>query len=337
MISINQKVEVILPIFLSIPFDKEFDEIINQVIDELVSTTFLFPLDAEQLETNEVKVKFKMLNENDRRTSLLHTSSVRKRIFISAYTDLQIIDKPIEEIDEWNVPSIHLWSKVSVDYFIKRIYDFIISINIARVGYVQVDQGLIFIEDQLYDRTEMMISDFYEVLLFTKNTKWPVLENLEINTVWNWVTKKNGFLDGVGGTPVERALSALTYLFGSSGQSNQGMDLFFTMIALEALYCSSNNGIKEQLLEKSQVFLGAQSEYKKLFKSMYDYRSKFIHGGLNFPGKYHHFDASDDFEKFEKESTDVIFMAKSVLIATLQQLSKQNMDELKFKYTLVKN
>ncbi|GLI04308.1 hypothetical protein YDYSG_03380 [Paenibacillus tyrfis] len=141
----------------------------------------------------------------------------------------------------------------------------------------------------------------------------------------------------MGGTPVERALSALTYLFGTSGESTQGIDLFFTMIALEALYCSSNNGIKEQLLEKSQVFLGVQNEYKKLFKSMYDYRSKFIHGGLNFPGKYHHFDASDDFEKFTKETNDVILMAQSVLIATLQQLSKLNMHELNFKYSLEKN
>ncbi|WP_281933163.1 hypothetical protein [Paenibacillus tyrfis] len=108
--------------------------------------------------------------------------SVRKRIIISAYTELGIIDKPIEGI-EWNVPSIHFWSKISVDYFVKRIYDFIISINIARVGSFQVDQGLIFIDDQLYDKTQMMISDFYSVFLFTQKTRWPILENLEINTV----------------------------------------------------------------------------------------------------------------------------------------------------------
>lgn len=68
---------------------------------------------------------------------------------------------------------------------------------------------------------------------------------------------------------------------------------------------------------------------------MYDYRSKFIHGGLNFPGKYYFFEGSDEFDKFSKESYDVTLMAQSVLIATLQQLSKRNMNELNFKYSLV--
>ncbi|OBZ08345.1 hypothetical protein A8L34_23820 [Bacillus sp. FJAT-27264] len=336
MQTITQRVEIILPILRSIPFDKEWEEAINQVVDELVSTAFLFPLSAEQLEINEVKVKFEILNENDIRIDLLE-KSIRKRTVLSAQAQLEIIDKPVKGIEEWSVDSIDLWSQVSIDHFVKRIYDFIISTNVARVGIIQVDEGLIFVEGQLYGKTKMMISDLYEVFLFTKKTKWPNLGNLEINTVWNWVKGKVGFLDGVGGTPVERALTGLTYLFGSSSEFNQGMELFFTMIALEALYCSSNNGIKEQLLEKSQVFLGVQNEYKKLFKSMYDYRSKFIHGGLNFPGKYHIFDGSDEFEKFTEESIEVSLMAKSVLIATLQQLSKLNMNELNFKYSLLKN
>lgn len=178
----------------------------------------------------------------------------KEKIFLLAHTELEIIDELIEGIEEWNVPSIDLWSKISVDHFVKRLYDFIISINIARVGSLQLDQGLIFIDNLIYKETEMMINNFQEVLFFTQKTKWPVLEELEIHTVWNWITAKVGFLDGVGGTPVERALTALTYLFGSHSESNEGMDLFFTMIGLEALYCSSNNGIKEQLLEKSQVF-----------------------------------------------------------------------------------
>ncbi|WP_341279177.1 hypothetical protein [Paenibacillus sp. FSL H8-0537] len=331
---INQKVEVLLPIFSSLPFKHDLNEIIKQVINELVSTTFLFPIEADQLTTNQVKVSFNLLDESDIRINLCK-KSVRKRFFLLAHTELEIIDELIEGIEEWNVPSIDLWSKISVDHFVKRLYDFIISINIARVGSLQLDQGLIFIDNLIYKETEMMINNFQEVLFFTQKTKWPVLEELEIHTVWNWITAKVGFLDGVGGTPVERALTALTYLFGSHSESNEGMDLFFTMIGLEALYCSSNNGIKEQLLEKSQVFLGAQNEYKKLFKSMYDYRSKFIHGGLNFPGKYYFFEGSDEFDKFSKESYDVTLMAQSVLIATLQQLSKRNMNELNFKYSLV--
>ncbi|MFD0698023.1 hypothetical protein ACFQZT_28515 [Paenibacillus sp. GCM10027628] len=333
---INQRIEAILPILLPLPIELDFDEITNQVIKELISSEYIFPLKAEQLSSYQVIVKFQLLDESDSRINFFKTETLgRKKIFLLAYTTMEIIDKPVAGIESWNIPSIVLWSKISVDHFIKRLYDFIICINIARVGSIRVDQGVIFIDNQFYQKLKMMNNNFQEVFLFTQKTRWPVLEHLEIHTVWNWITEKAGFLDGVGGTPVDRALTALTYLFGSNGETNEGMDLFFTMIGLESLYCTSNNGIKEQLLEKSQVFLGKQTDYKKLFKGMYDYRSKFIHGSLNFPVKYHFFDGSDEYDQFMKDSYDATLMAQSVLIATLQQLSKRNMNELNFEYTLV--
>lgn len=77
---INQKVEVLLPIFSSLPFKHDLNEIIKQVINELVSTTFLFPIEADQLTTNQVKVSFNLLDESDIRINLCK-KSVRKRFF----------------------------------------------------------------------------------------------------------------------------------------------------------------------------------------------------------------------------------------------------------------
>jgi hypothetical protein len=210
------------------------------------------------------------------------------------------------------------------------MYDFIIGINIARVGSIELDRGLVFIDKNIYRETEMMISLLKEVYKFTRKMNWPVLEDIKINKVWNWLIDKTGFLNGVGGTPVERALTALTYLFSSNGESNLGMELFFSMIGLEALYCSSKYKIKKQLIEKTHIFLGTPNKYKRLFKSMYDYRSKFIHGGLNFPGKYYIFDAMEEFEQYENDYYYTILMAQSVLLATIQQLIKRNMNNLNF-------
>lgn len=323
-----------LPVLRSFSHEYDFNKIINQAVQELLLLEIIFPLDADQIVGKQARVKFKLADENDDRKQLINKRE-RSKIYLLVQTELEIIDKPIEEIKEWNIPSIDLWEKESVDYFIKRLYDFIITINISRVGTFQVDEGLIYIEDQFYGRTKILINSFEEAYIFTQKTKWPTLEHLNIAEVWEWITKKVGFLDGIGGTAVERSLTALTYLFGDVNESNEGMDLFYTMIGLEALYSSSNNGIKEQLVEKSQVFLGVQNEYKKLFKSMYDYRSKFIHGGLNFPGKFNYFDGTEEFSSFTKENHNVTLMAQSVLIATLQQLSKRNMNELTFKYRLV--
>ncbi|MCD9025434.1 HEPN domain-containing protein [Cohnella silvisoli] len=331
---IKRKIEVILPIFKSFSKQYDFKKIINQVIEELLSMKIVFPLNADQIVGKQALVRFKLLDENDDRIQQIKKIG-RSKIYLVAYTEMEITDIPIEGIEEWNIPSIELWKKDSVDYFIKRLYDFIISINISRVGTFQVDHGLIYVDEQLFDKTKMLLNGFEEVYIFTQKTKWPVLEQLDIVNVWGWITEKIGFIDGIGGTAVERALTALTYLFGSVNESNEGVDLFFTMIGLEALYSSSNNGIKEQLVAKSQVLLGVQNEYKKLFKYMYDYRSKFIHGGLNFPGKFHYFDGTEEFDSFMKENYDVTLMAQSVLIATLQQLSKRNLNELTFKYALI--
>lgn len=333
MQAINRKIEFILPIFEPLPTHDIFGGLIDKVIRELTSHQFLFPLDADQLLTNQIEVTFELLDENNDIISPLRRIG-RGRLFLLAHAVLEIIDKPIEGSETWSAPTIDLWTDLSVSHLTKRIYDFIISVNIACVGSVEIDRGLVYVDGILYKQTEMLINDFKEVFIFTKKTKWPTLEHLEIRDVWEWITKNKGFLDGIGGSPIDRALTALTHLYGS-GNSNEGMDLFFTMIGLEALYCSSNNGVKEQLVEKAQVFLGTQNEYKKLFKGMYDYRSKFIHGGLNFPGKYYIFDGSDEFDKYLRESYEVTLMAQSVLIATIQQLSKRQMSKLEYKYSLV--
>ncbi|RKL61404.1 hypothetical protein DXT63_16925 [Thermoanaerobacteraceae bacterium SP2] len=124
-------------------------------------------------------------------------------------------------------------------------------------------------------------------------------------------------------------ISSIEFL-SSSSESNQGMDLFFSMIGLEALYCSSKHKIKKQLIEKTQIFLGTPIKYKRLLKNMYNYGSKIIHGGLNFPGKYHIFDAMEEFEQYENDYYYTILMAQSVLLATIQQLIKRNMNNLSF-------
>ncbi|WP_026487430.1 hypothetical protein [Caldanaerobius polysaccharolyticus] len=55
-----------------------------------------------------------------------------------ANADLEIIDRPIDGIKDWGIPSIEFLSIATVDYFIKRMYDFVIGINIARVGSIEI-------------------------------------------------------------------------------------------------------------------------------------------------------------------------------------------------------
>lgn len=55
---------------------------------------------------------------------------------------------------------------------------------------------------------------------------------------------------------------------------------------LEALYCQGNSNLPGQLNVKSTLLLGDRVSFKKDFNKMYDYRSRFVHGDLNFQDQY---------------------------------------------------
>ena len=53
---------------------------------------------------------------------------------------------------------------------------------------------------------------------------------------------------------------------------------------------------------------------------MYDIRSRFIHGALNFPSKYYIYDEIEEFDEFMmKEYSQCLEMLEAVLVATMQQ------------------
>lgn len=219
--------------------------------------------------------------------------------------------------------------------FERRIYDLIIAINIAWVGSLDADEGALYINNVFRKRTNKIWAELNWVYKFSEEKGWPILHKLCIKETWNWINSRNGYLHDLGGTPLDRALSAFSYLFHNNGNFIADMDIFWTMVGIEALYTNNSTAIKEQIISKCQVVLGNQVHYKKIFKGMYDLRSRLIHGDLNFPGNFFIHDGTKEFDTYFSKISDASLMAKAILIATFQQMIINDLEILEFSISLV--
>lgn len=230
-----------------------------------------------------------------------------------SYTEEQILSVRISEI---------------VEELKKTINDFRIAMNIAFPGFFDTHGGYIFVENEKYEDLETSISgSLLGAVLGARKKQWPKVEILQIRQTWNWMLKRKDFINAMGSKPIERALSAFTHIF----DANNYEDLFYSLIGIEAIYTSGKQGVLEQLREKSVAIFGEPENYKNSLSKMYDIRSRFMHGTLNFPSKYYIYDAIEEFDEFMiKEYTQCLEMAEALLVATIQQFVINDAEELKY-------
>ena len=174
---------------------------------------------------------------------------------------------------------------------------------------------------------------FEEAIDLADSMEWPKLQVLDIAKVWTWVIEQEGFLEGFGGGPTGRALNAFTHLFESPRADDATM-LFWALVGIEALYVRGRQGLLEQVRDKSQVLLGKQEAHKKKINRMYDFRSRFVHGDLDFAGRHLLHDAAENLAKHESEMFESIFLAVAILLASLQKLVLLEWKGVKFNYVM---
>ena len=88
----------------------------------------------------------------------------------------------------------------------------------------------------------------------------------------------------------------------------------------------------QQVKEKSQAFLGPQESFKKKMTGMYDFRSRLVHGDLDFPGYPVSFDADTRLAKLDERLRESTALAVAILLATLQELIQRGWSQLHFHY-----
>ncbi len=335
-----------LPILEPWPYHIEdiFYKKLNSVLDEIHKLSDKLSISFDQY--GVVNPQIELLNnksqlkdwfepqviENHEFTKITVNLSVPESIEgIEVEDNFRLIDSTGKEIYKDTKPAVQLNKHLILRLFEKRIYDLVVATNIAKPGTLGVSQGII-VQDGYKTKTEKMVShSLREALILATAIGWPTLQELEIAKVWRWLADQQDFLDGYGENPLSRALGALTYLFDEKFDLDPAL-LLWALVGVEALYVRGQSGLIEQVREKTKTFLGAPKAFKKKLQRMYDFRSRFVHGDLNFPGR-HSLRETQEME-YVRELNEAISLAIAILIASFQELVVRDWKALHFSYTV---
>lgn len=236
------------------------------------------------------------------------------------FIDLNIFDS-IEEKD--------LNRALIYEIFNKRLQDLIFAANLSSFGSITVHEYIIFQNNDVYiiGGEKMDYKTLFEAKRKSLEWNYPKLLDIELTNVWEWLIKREDFIKGFSQTATTRALMNLLEI----SHSDDGMKLFRAVMGIEGLYTKGKNNLIEQVREKTQIILGPQENFKKLYSNMYNFRSKYIHGELNFPAKIN-IDFSGEMFNYTSDLMTATHFAILILGASIQQLIVRGWQGLEFTY-----
>ncbi|HLN53647.1 MAG TPA: hypothetical protein VK212_08055 [Lentimicrobium sp.] len=214
----------------------------------------------------------------------------------------------------------------------KRIRDLFILISICKNGIVDYPAGELFSDKIHIHSCDSFVHSIDFVVLSAKKNKWPNLSSISIKESIMWWGNYYNSMDSISENKIGRAINAYSHLFNSSGGSDDPAKLFWALVGIEAIYVLGNSSLQEQVNKKTQIFLGERHEFKKRFSKMYDYRSRFVHGDLNFENKY--FIETKKIEDHLSDFWSNRDFAISILVATFQKLIVENRHNLEFDFVI---
>ena len=162
---------------------------------------------------------------------------------------------------------------------------------------------------------------------------WPPLNRISLQDVASWAKSVGMFERGLASSRVLRALAAFSHVVGLTWRRD-GDVLFRAMQGLEAFYCDGVGDLRRQLSEKSKIWLGSWDDRRNMVGSLYDLRSKFVHGSAKLEFWNHHHDAWSEDGKTMKEFSYGQTLAVRMLIATLQRSCIENVGDLAWSYAV---
>lgn len=218
------------------------------------------------------------------------------------------------------------FSEITIEFLLSRLA---LILNLTYATKIDFLHGVIYSNENKYiGKTNIILSSldfaYYEQI----KIKWPKVIGLELKDTLNWYILNNLHTDVNSKNKLQRAINSFSYQFSSLHEKDTSV-LFWTMLGIEALLAEGNSNIINQIKVKSTIILGEPMEYKKKLDKLYNYRSRFVHGDINFPPKF-----SSDYDNFEDEYYQYLSLATSILLALIRTLIKQNKSEFLFEYQL---
>lgn len=215
----------------------------------------------------------------------------------------------------------------------KYLYDLFLITNISYPGCLCLSKGKILLNHKkLVKKIKRLYSPFAEIFINTATNRYngPILQIIPLQKSWDWFLQRTNFFEGISQHAVDRALNALSFTING----NNHEELLYTLIGLEALYNNNDVNIKtimQQIYLKTRMLLGGDLDYKKSLRFMYDVRSSFIHGNLNFCSKQN---TDCYYEEFDEKYYKALTISLSVLIASIQKLILADANRIEENYSI---
>lgn len=230
----------------------------------------------------------------------------------------------------------------SFNYFTENyVRHLIIYSNIAVPGAFDTRDGVIIsktivglaveIEKKEFN---MLCNNLLHSIFVAEKYKWPQIQKLAIPETLDFLHGHWSAFENLPVNRLQRALNAFSYLFHDNLGDNHHIDLFYSLIGIEALYVDGHDSVQKQVDKKSQILLGSRGEFKKVFNELYDFRSRYIHGQLNFLNRYYVNDIGEEVGKHQMKSYGNSSFAMALLVASIQKQIQLKKGELEFDIIL---
>lgn len=214
------------------------------------------------------------------------------------------------------------------------LYDLFVILNLALPG--SADFLNVGVEPaSLGQRERLELSAYYFEREFRKREHWPTLRTIDPQAVAAWYYSVRTGFGQVPDTPVERAVFAMLHVCRSNGRPE---DLVWLFYAFEALFQTRVGENYSALLERLQLLLkpGDEQEKKlrKSLRAMYDYRSSFVHGGLQIIHPMHREPMDDRIDDQYSTIVELSLFGTRLLVASLQRYIEENWRDVRYKTTV---
>lgn len=319
-----------------VPLYSDEDEVFIGMIDDLLELDKCLELDIEYVGNVKLSISYieKYVSLFDRHSPYSSFDALVFSIVIpNEYSKVQAKYIKIGvESELSDTEKMGFFKSTVIEDFKLKIYHLIILSQIGHPGSIRLRAGEVLLNNSIYDKfipTHHIHRDAY---FKTGEIEWPTYKIIPFVQVWAWFQKYEFSYERYSKVKTERALNAFTYLFEDNSEGLV-IKLLWALVGIEAIYSSGNEGISNQIFEKTQVLLGPITNFKKKLKQMYDFRSKLVHGSLDIPPNFYDFSNEDD-DQFQDKLYESTSLAVAILTVTFQEMVLLDKKELNFKYIL---
>ncbi len=245
-----------------------------------------------------------------------------KRIHPDFYTNFinEFLIIEIESKQSYNL------SVININNLLRKLS---LIVHLAYATSVKFLHGLVYINDEEFIGTTDIVGNTLDFAYeHACKTNWPTLEGITITQTLHWFMEYQIRLDGVSKSKSQRAINAFSYLFDNIVENDKAK-LFWCMLGIETLLATGTESISNQIRLKSAIILGVPNAYNKKINKLYAYRSRLVHGDLDFPAKF-----SSDYKVFEEEYWVYLSFASSIHLALIRKLIVSKKSEFSFSYLL---